>query len=224
MSVVIAIDGPSGSGKSSVSRGVATELGLQYLDTGAMYRAAAWQLIADGVDLDDPAAIAAAADGLTIESGTDPSGPTISVNGTDVSDPIRGEDVTSAVSRVSAVPEIRARLVELQRSAVSAAATGNGIVVEGRDITTVVLPDADLKIFLTADQQARARRRAEQDAEQGRVSDVANTAGSLAARDAADSSRKASPLVQAPDAIVVDATYLNLQEVIAAVLELVPAS
>ncbi|MEI8080326.1 MAG: (d)CMP kinase [Actinomycetes bacterium] len=219
--IVIAVDGPSGSGKSSVSRGVAAQLGLCYLDTGAMYRAAAWWMLQQGIDLDDPDAIAGRADELAIASGTDPSRPTIAVNGVDVGEPIRDSAVTGAVSTVSAVPAIRARLVQLQRQHVTdACRQGGGIVVEGRDIGTVVLPDADLKVFLTANQEVRAQRRAQQDELEGRAADVTATASSLAARDAADSSRTASPLTQAADAHLVDATDLTLAQVIEAVVAL----
>lgn len=221
-SLVIAVDGPSGSGKSSVSKGVAQGLGLRYLDTGAMYRAAAWWMLEHGVDLSDAAAIAGQAAALSVESGTDPDNPMIWVSGVDVSEPIRTGVVTGAVSAVSAVPQIRAKLVALQREQVLAACErGPGIVVEGRDIGTVVLPNADLKIFLVADQGARAQRRAAQDEQEGRADDVASTADSLAARDAADSSRQASPLTQASDAHLVDATYLTLPEVIDQVLAMV---
>lgn len=220
---MIAVDGPSGSGKSSVSRGVADERGLRYLDTGAMYRAVAWWMIRNEVDLDDAAAIAAAVSDVSLHLSTDPLEPLISVNGIDASQAIRGADVTAAVSRVSAVPEVRSKLVMLQRAEVASARDyGAGIVVEGRDIGTVVLPDADLKIFLTADVEARAARRAEQDAAEGRGGEnVAGVARSLASRDAADTGRVASPLTKADDAVAVDATYLTLAQVIAEVLDLV---
>ncbi|MGB7982961.1 MAG: (d)CMP kinase, partial [Candidatus Nanopelagicales bacterium] len=163
---VVAIDGPSGSGKSSTSRGVAIALGLDYLDTGAMYRAMAWFMLDRGVDVADPAAIAARADEPTLTSTIDPDAPTIAVDAHDVSAAIRDEAVTGAVSPVAAVPEVRTRLVDLQREIVAATqAAGRGIVVEGRDIGTVVLPDATAKIYLTADAQARAARRAVQDAD-----------------------------------------------------------
>ena len=151
-SPVIAIDGPSGSGKSSTSRGVAARLGLRYLDTGAMYRAMTWWLLRHGVDVHDAAAVAARVDEPEILSGTDPLGPTILVDGVDVGLAIRSDEVNAAVSPVSAVPEVRARLVELQREAIG----DGGIVVEGRDIGSVVAPDADVKVYLTADAAARA--------------------------------------------------------------------
>jgi cytidylate kinase len=224
---VVAIDGPSGSGKSSTSRGVAQALGLAYLDTGAMYRAMAWYMLDRGVDVTDPAAVAARADEPTLESTTDPAAPTIAVDGVDVSEAIRGEAVTGAVSPVAAVPEVRTRLVELQRAAVARAqAEGRGIVVEGRDIGSVVLPDATAKIYLTADAAARAARRALEDASRaGEVApaagDVEATAASLAARDAIDSGRAVAPLKMADGAVHVDGTHMTLQEVIDTVVGLV---
>ncbi|GLF96148.1 (d)CMP kinase [Streptomyces yaizuensis] len=214
-SVIVAIDGPAGTGKSSTSRAVAAELGLSYLDTGAQYRAITWWMISNGVDTADAAAIAAAADKPAIVSGTDPAGPTITVDGADASGPIRTQDVSSKVSAVSAVPEVRTRITELQRSI--AAAAPLGIVVEGRDIGTTVLPDADLKIFLTASAEARAARRSGE----LKGSDLAATREALIKRDAADSSRKTSPLAKAADAVEVDTTDLTLQQVIECVVTLV---
>lgn len=223
---VVAIDGPSGSGKSSTSRGVARALGLAYLDTGAMYRAMAWFMLQQGVDVHDPAAVAAHAHRPTLTSTTDPDAPTIAVDGVDVGVAIRGEAVTAAVSPVAAVPQVRERLVALQREVVrEALGHGHGIVVEGRDIGSVVLPDATAKVYLTADAAARAARRALEDA--GRAGsapgagDVAATAASLAARDAIDSTRAVSPLMMAPGAVHVDGTHRTLDEVIAAVVAIV---
>ncbi|WP_225845837.1 (d)CMP kinase [Streptomyces sp. HPF1205] len=213
---VIAIDGPSGTGKSSTSKAVAAKLGLSYLDTGAQYRAITWWMLNNGVDVDDPVAVADASGKPAIVSGTDPADPTITVDGEDVTGPIRGQDVTSAVSAVSAVPEVRARMVEFQR-AVAAAASG-GIVVEGRDIGTTVFPDAPVKIFLTASAEARAARRSGE--LKGAVS-VADTQAALARRDAADSGRTTSPLAMAADAIEVDTTRLSLDEVVERVVTLV---
>ena len=213
--LVVAVDGPSGSGKSSTARGVASRLGLRYLDTGAMYRAVTWALLQRGVDVDDPAAVARAAREVRIDVGTDALAPTIHADGVDVSGPIREQPVTSAVSAVSAVPEVRTLMVRCQREAIG---TG-GIVIEGRDIGSVVAPDADLKVFLVADPGARAARRA---AEQGKSAEVAATEADMARRDAYDSSRTASPLSQAADAIVVDSTSLSLEQVIDAIVDLVP--
>jgi cytidylate kinase len=214
--VIVAIDGPSGTGKSSTSRAVAEKLGLRYLDTGAMYRAMTWWMLGNGVDVADPVAVADQAGKPTLVSGTDPAGPTITVDGVDASGPIRTQEVTAAVSAVSAVPEVRARLVELQRAAVAAAT--DGIVVEGRDIGTTVLPGATVKIFLTASAEARAARRSGE--LKGAVT-VADTRADLIRRDAADSTRAASPLAKAADAIEVDTTELTLPQVIEHIVALV---
>jgi cytidylate kinase len=209
------MDGPSGSGKSSTSRGVATRLGLRYLDTGAMYRAMTWWMLQHGVDVDDRDAVAAHADQPVLVSGTDAQTPTITVDGLDVSGPIRSQEVTSAVSAVSAVPEIRARLLREQRDII-----GEGdIVVEGRDIGTTVAPDAAVKVYLTADAEARAaRRHAEMN---GQGADVHATRADLIRRDTADSGRAASPLTMAVDAHHIDTTPYTLDEVVEQVVALV---
>lgn len=227
---VVAIDGPSGSGKSSTSRGVARALGLEYLDTGAMYRAMAWFMVQQGVDVADPAAVAALAGRPAVTSTTSPDAPTIAVDGVDVSGPIRGAAVTAAVSQVAAVPEVRARMVAVQRQAVAdARARGRGIVVEGRDIGSVVLPDATAKIYLTADAAARAERRALEDAGRSGTSapeaaDIEATAASLAERDRIDSGRPVSPLTMAEGAVHVDGTFLTLEQVIDRVVGIVRAA
>ncbi|MFF3764355.1 (d)CMP kinase [Streptomyces sp. NPDC001922] len=216
--VIVAIDGPSGTGKSSTSKAVAAKLGLSYLDTGAQYRAITWWMLSNGVDIHDAAAVATASEKPVIVSGTDPAAPTIAVDGADAAGPIRTQEVTGAVSAVSAVPEVRARLTELQRS--TAAAAERGIVVEGRDIGTTVLPDADLKIFLTASPEARAARRSGE--LKGKdATDLASTREALVKRDAADSGRKTSPLAKADDAVEVDTTELTLEQVIECVVTLV---
>lgn len=204
--LVVAVDGTSGSGKSSTSRGVADRLGLRYLDTGAMFRAMTWWLLREGVDVHDPAAVATAADRPVIESGTDPLAPTITVDGVDVSVEIRSDEVNAAVSPVSAVPEVRSRLLDLQRDAIGA----GGIVVEGRDIGSVVWPQAEVKVYLSADPDARARRRA---LEEG-GSDLASTQQSLLERDRIDSGRATAPLTMADGAVHVDSTDLTLAEVV----------
>ncbi|MFI0941833.1 (d)CMP kinase [Streptomyces sp. NPDC021020] len=214
--VIVAIDGPSGTGKSSTSKAVAVRLGLSYLDTGAQYRAITWWMLANGVDVADPAAIADASGKPVIVSGSDPLDPRITVDGVDASGPIRSQEVTAAVSAVSAVPEVRTRMVELQRAA--AAAAPAGIVVEGRDIGTTVLPDATAKIYLTASAEVRAARRSGE--LKGAVS-VAATQEALVKRDAADSGRKTSPLAKAADAIEVDTSELTLDEVVDRVVALV---
>jgi len=212
---VIAIDGPSGSGKSSTARGVAAALGLRYLDTGAMYRAVTWAVLAAGADPDDPAAVAGLADRLDVQSGTDPQTPTIGVDGVDVSGEIRSPAVTNAVSAVSAVPAVRAQMVARQRELVGA----GGIVVEGRDIGIAVTPEATLKVFLTAQVSARAQRRTAQVG--GPSSAHQTTRDDLDRRDRLDSSRQTSPLARADDAVDVDTTDLSLPEVVDHIVALV---
>ncbi|MFI6701688.1 (d)CMP kinase [Streptomyces sp. NPDC050509] len=216
--VIVAIDGPSGTGKSSTSKAVAAQLGLSYLDTGAQYRAMTWWMISNGVDVEDAAAVATAAAKPVLVSGTDPAAPTITVDGVDAAGPIRTQEVTARVSAVSAVPEVRALITGLQREI--AAAAPLGIVVEGRDIGTTVLPDADVKIFLTASPEARAARRSGELTGK-EATDVAATREALVKRDAADSGRKTSPLAKAADAVEVDTTDLTLQQVIECVVTLV---
>lgn len=216
--VIVAIDGPSGTGKSSTSKAVAIKLGLSFLDTGAQYRAMTWWMISNGIDVRDAEAVATAAGKPVIVSGTDPAGPTITVDGADASGPIRTQEVTSKVSAVSAVPEVRAVITRLQRSV--AASAEHGIVVEGRDIGTTVLPDADVKVFLTASAEARAARRSGELGGKD-AADVAATREALIKRDAADSSRKTSPLAKADDAVEVDTTHLTLQQVVECIVTLV---
>jgi cytidylate kinase len=217
--IVVAVDGTSGSGKSSTSRGVADRLALRYLDTGAMYRAMTWWMLRHGVDVHDAAAVAARCHEPLIESGTDPLAPTISVDGEDVATAIRQPDVNAAVSPVSAVPQVRARLLGIQRVAIDAALAGPGIVVEGRDIGSVVWPEATVKVYLSAEASARATRRA---AEEG-GSDVETTRESLLARDQIDTGRTVSPLVMADGAVHIDTTAYSLDEVIDQVVALVGA-
>ncbi len=209
---MIAVDGTSGSGKSSTSRGVAERLGLRYLDTGAMFRAMTWWLLSEGVDVHDVEAVAAVAGRPRIESGTDPLAPTITVDGADVSVEIRSAEVNAAVSPVSAVPAVRTRLLDLQREAIGE----GGIVVEGRDIGSVVWPQAEVKVYLSADPDARAERRA---AEEGGA-DLASTQQSLLERDRIDSGRATAPLTMADGAVHVDSTHLTLDEVVETILAL----
>jgi cytidylate kinase len=215
-SLVIAVDGPAGSGKSSAARGAATELGLRYLDTGAMYRALTWWMLDRGLDVSDPAAVAGHAGGPAIEVVTDPAAPGVSVNGTDVSTEIRGRAVSNAVSAVASVPEVRARLVPMQQQIIArACATGPGIVAEGRDIGTVVAPNAPVKVFLTADETARAHRRsADLRHDPGVTADV--TRAEHQRRDAADAAQSA----MAPDAVHIDSTPLSLADVVATIVRL----
>ena len=203
---VVAVDGPSGSGKSTVSRRLAEALGASYLDTGAMYRAVTWAVLRAGVDPADAAAVAAVCARIGLEIDVDPRRPFVRVDGVAVDGPIRGVDVTAAVSAVAAVPAVRAALVARQREII---ATAGRIVVEGRDIGTVVAPDADLKVYLTASVDERARRRSGEN----RV-DVDATAADLRRRDKLDSTRAADPLRRAPDAVELDTTRLGIDEVV----------
>ncbi|MEV6279399.1 (d)CMP kinase [Nocardia sp. NPDC051832] len=205
------MDGPSGTGKSSVSRLLATRLGARYLDTGAMYRVATLRVLRTGVDLADAAAIAVAVKELPLHIGTDPSREVIELDGSDVASEIRGDAVTKAVSAVSAVPEVRELLVALQRDITTAAGR---IVLEGRDIGTVVLPGADAKIYLTASAEARAQRRNQQNISEGRGDDYEAVLADVQRRDNLDSTRKISPLRPAEDAVLVDTSELTKAQVI----------
>ena len=212
--IVIAVDGPSASGKSSASRGTALALGLRYLDTGSMYRALTWWMLTHGVPVDDPAAIAGAVADPVIEVGTDPDGPWVRVDGQDVSAAVRTQEVTAAVSAVARVPQVRARLIALQREIIARArAEGRGIVAEGRDIGTVVAPDAVVKVYLTASERARAQRRTAESAGAS-VTDSASqlraTQADQARRDRMDSGQ----LARADDSVEIDSTMFGLDEVI----------
>nr|WP_042198392.1 (d)CMP kinase [Kibdelosporangium sp. MJ126-NF4]CEL23370.1 Cytidylate kinase [Kibdelosporangium sp. MJ126-NF4]CTQ96894.1 Cytidylate kinase (EC 2.7.4.25) [Kibdelosporangium sp. MJ126-NF4] len=213
---VIALDGPAGTGKSTVARRLASTLRAAYLDTGAMYRAVTLAVLREG---GDPAELARSS-GLRM--GTDPDGPTVLLDGVDVSADIRGPEVTLAVSEVSAVAEVRRILVEQQRAIIAAAVAGQGgIVVEGRDIGTVVAPDAELKVYLTASPDARAQRRSRQDVAAGRTASVEDTLADVKRRDDYDSSRAVSPLRKAEDAVELDTTDLDLPGVLTSLLAIV---
>jgi cytidylate kinase len=211
---VVAVDGPSGSGKSTLSKAVARTRRWRYLDTGAMYRAVALAVLEKGADPSDPAAVEVVARGLELEPGTDPDAPSLTLNGVDVSAAVRTPEVTAAVSLVAAVPAVRALLVEQQR----ALASEGGIVVEGRDIGSVVLPDASLKVWLTADPDERARRRSAEYVAAGVATDAEREQGALARRDALDAGRATSPALPAPDAVVLDSTSHSVEELLALVL------
>ncbi|MFN8036106.1 MAG: (d)CMP kinase [Acidimicrobiia bacterium] len=215
MSTIVAIDGPAGSGKSTVARAVAAALGLEVLDTGAMYRAVTWAAHDRSVDVRDETAVAALAAGLTIELG-----PPVLVDGVDVTAAIRTPEVTADVSTVAAYPAVRATLVAHQRA--WAAAHGGG-VAEGRDIGTVVFPEATVKVFLTAGDEERARRRQRDEAAAARPVGVAELRDAIARRDALDSQRDVSPLRAAGDAVVIDSTGLSVDEVVDEVLRRVRA-
>jgi len=205
--LVVAVDGPSGAGKSSTSRGVAIALGLRYLDTGSMYRALTWWLLERDVDTTDPERVARLAAEPVIEVSTDPRAPWTRVDGTDVSEAIRTREVTAAVSAVAAVPRVRAHLIAMQREIIASAP---GIVAEGRDIGTVVAPDAQVKVFLTADGAARASRRAAEASW--------STRGDQDRRDRLDAAQSA----KAADAVAIDSTGLGLDEVVGIIVGLVP--
>jgi len=215
--VVIAIDGPAGTGKSTVSRGLAKAVGARYVDTGAMYRIATLAMLRAGVNLDDPVAIAAAAD-VPMSVGFDPDVEQTFLGGEDVSALIRGDDVTRSVSAVAAVPEVRTRLVQLQRQL---AGGGDSVVLEGRDIGTVVLPDADVKVFLTASAETRARRRNDQNIAAGLPDEYETVLADVVRRDHLDSTRAISPLRPAEDALIVDTSEMTQAEVIAHLRDLV---
>ncbi|MGO8770398.1 MAG: (d)CMP kinase [Mycobacterium sp.] len=216
--VTVAIDGPAGTGKSSVSRGVARALGARHLDTGAMYRMVTLAVLRAEVDPTDAAAVESVASTVQISVVYDPAGDRYYLAGEDVSAEIRGDEVTRAVSAVSSVPAVRARLVELQR----AMSAGPGsVVVEGRDIGTVVLPDAPAKIFLTASAETRARRRNDQNVAAGLTDDYDAVLADVRRRDHLDSTRPVSPLRAASDAVVVDTGDMSEEQVIARVLDLV---
>lgn len=211
-SLVIAMDGPSGTGKSTVARRLAAELGASYLDTGAMYRSATLHVLRTAVDVTDGEAVAAATAQLALSMGTDPAAPSVRLAGEDVSAEIRGPAVTQAVSAVSAVPAVRERLVAQQRGIVQEAE--RGIVVEGRDIGTVVLPAADVKVYLTASAEDRAARRTKQDLGEGRDSQYEVVLADVQRRDHLDSTRLTSPLRAAEDAITVDTSGLSIEDVL----------
>ncbi|MGW3470668.1 (d)CMP kinase [Saccharopolyspora sp. NPDC000995] len=214
---VVALDGPSGTGKSTVSRKLASALGATYLDTGAMYRAATLAVLRAEVEPSgDPAAVAGVVRAARLTVGTDPEGPEIFLDGSDVGREIRGPEVTGAVSAVSAVEEVREQLVAHQRKLIGEALVSpGGIVVEGRDIGTVVAPDAGLKVYLTASAHARAQRRTAQDVSEGRAGDLDRTHADVQRRDALDSGRKVAPLRKADDAVELDTTDLGVVEVLA---------
>jgi cytidylate kinase len=215
--LVIAIDGPSGSGKSSTARGVADRLGLAFLDTGAMYRAITWLALEEGVDLEDRTAVARLLDHASIEVDLDPRRPAIAINGVDVSDAIRAPEVSKAVSAIATNLDVRTYLVARQKKLIADAA--EGIVAEGRDITTVVAPDAHVRVLLVADPAARVARRHAELAEH--QVDVDAVHDQVIRRDR-DDSMVAEFESAAPGVHVVDSTSLSLEEVIETICAFVP--
>ena len=215
--LVVAIDGPSGSGKSSTARGVADRLGLAFLDTGAMYRAITWLALEEGVDLEDRAAVARLLDHASIEVDLDPRRPAIAINGVDVSDAIRAPEVSKAVSAIATNLDVRTYLVARQKKLIADAA--EGIVAEGRDITTVVAPDAHVRVLLVADPAARVARRHAELAEH--QVDVDAVHDQVIRRDR-DDSMVAEFESAAPGVHVVDSTSLSMEEVIETIFAFVP--
>jgi CMP/dCMP kinase len=213
--LVVAVDGPAGSGKSTAARQVAATLGLRYLDTGAMYRALTWWLQEQQVGLTDTGAVVARIREPRIEVGTDPEWPRIIVDGQDVAGPIRTRQVSNSVSTVAAIPAVRALLIGRQRDIIAAAATG--IVAEGRDIGTVVAPDAAVKVYLTASEEVRAERRTADLAD----GDPAATLAAVQHEQARRDQRDAAQMAVAADAVEIDTTGLALAEVVGQIVDLV---
>jgi cytidylate kinase len=219
---VIALDGPSGTGKSTVARRLATLLGAGYLDTGAMYRSVTLAVLRAGVDPADEVEVARVAEDVDLGISTDPLHQEVRLGNDDVGAEIRGPEVTLAVSAVSAVPRVRELLrVRQTRIIEEVSLAQGGIVVEGRDIGTVIAPDAGLKVYLTASADARALRRTNQDAAEGRVGSVDATKLDVERRDNLDSSRAASPLQPADDAVWLDTTHLDIAGVLDQIMAIV---
>lgn len=219
--LIVAVDGPSGTGKSTTCRALAKRLDAKYVDTGAMYRVATLAVLRAGVDPEDTAAVIDATANLPLEVSDDPDSTQVIFDGEDVSRVIREDEVTRNVSAVSAIPEVRQNLVELQRTL---AARAHRAIVEGRDIGTVVLADAPAKAFMTASAEVRAQRRHDQNLAAGIESDFDTVLADVERRDAADSSRTTSPLRPAEDAVLVDTSSMTRDEVLEALVDLIKES
>lgn len=214
--LTIAIDGPAGAGKSTVARRVAGALGYAYIDTGAMYRAVAWATLKEGVAPDDAEAVTRLAETLDIRLRPEAAETQIWVNAQDITDQIRTPDISNLTSPLSAIPGVRRRMVALQQ----AMGAAGGVVMEGRDIGTVVLPHADVKVFLTASLEKRAERRQAELASRGVTVDMDALRADIAARDARDGGRDIAPMIPAPDAAMLDSDRLSVDDVVATILRL----
>lgn len=214
--ISVAIDGPAGAGKSSISKIVAKKLGYLYIDTGAMYRGITWALLNAGISIDDVDAVEAALSKIQLELRVEETGLSVWVNGTDVSQDIRTQYVTSHVSQVAAQKAVRTKLVEMQRHMASA----GGVILDGRDIGSVVLPNAELKVYLTASVKTRGHRRwlELKDSENISLEEVCRT---VAERDAMDMNRTESPLVCVDDAVVVETDHLSIEETVQTLIDLI---
>lgn len=213
----VAIDGPAGAGKSSVAKAAAKELGFIYVDTGALYRTIALYLLEEGIDPASPQAVEAALPHIKIAPEHTPDGQKMYLNGTDVTGRIRTQEVSAATSAAAAIPAVRAYLLGLQRDL----AKSNHVLMDGRDIGTVVLPDAPLKVFLTASPEERARRRTRQLEEAGQPADYGRILEEIKARDYQDSTRAAAPLKPAPDSVLLDTSGLTFEQSVDALVALV---
>jgi CMP/dCMP kinase len=212
----IAIDGPAGAGKSTVARKVAGLLGYIYIDTGAMYRAVTWEMLRSGIDPEDSNKVIPAVKGLDIRLLPGATSQVVLVNGEDVTEHLRSNEVSNKVSYVARIAEVRTLLVDIQQEM----ASSRGVVMDGRDIGTKVLPNAELKVFLTASVHRRAERRFLELQERAENVTLEQLANEIAERDKLDSERVTSPLVQAPDAILIDSTELSIDQVVDRIVEL----
>lgn len=219
--LLLAVDGPSGTGKSTMCRALAKKLDAKYIDTGAMYRVATLAVLDAGVDPEDTDAVIAATADLPMEVSDNPDDKAVILGGKDVSAVIRGAEVTRSVSAVAAIPEVRENLVALQRRL---AAESHRAIVEGRDIGTVVLPEAPAKVYMTASAQVRAQRRFDQDKTAGRKVEFDQVLADVERRDALDSSRDTSPLKPADDAVVIDTSEMTPEQVLEALVDVIERS